>query len=394
MSRSSNWPPGPSLEALPEDAKLRLEEAYVVPLSEDRVQVRGATQTTVMHGLVVREVFPHLLPLLDGDRTKGEIVASLGCRFDEKRITKVLDALARRRLLKPVEALPKELPADSTVRYGTIARYFGRTGSRYAALTRFRTSHVVLFGSGAVAYAAASSLIAFGFGRITWVGGGMLSAVDSQQSHRLAPTDAGRPAATVFEAKAPLDLLGVSFTAVDVEPANASDWRHLLEDVDFALAVVSGPALFSPTVQEFNKAALDADVAWTNVAIVGGETIHLGPAVLPGQTACYKCFELRFKSKLESLDAYGAFEDYINAINPPTKDFGCLPPVIEMAANMAALEVVRLADPDGTPTSGGQLITFDTRSFESAAHPVLKIPRCPACGSANERPSPRVWSQQ
>lgn len=197
MSRSSNWPPGPSLEALPEDAKLRLEEAYVVPLSEDRVQVRGATQTTVMHGLVVREVFPHLLPLLDGDRTKGEIVASLGCRFDEKRITKVLDALARRRLLKPVEALPKELPADSTAHYGTIARYFGRTGSRYAALTRFRASHVVLFGSGAVAYAAASSLIAFGFGRITWVGGGMLSAADSQQSHRLAPTDAGRPAATV-----------------------------------------------------------------------------------------------------------------------------------------------------------------------------------------------------
>lgn len=74
------------LTALPEDAKLKLEEAYVVPLADDRVHVRGATRTTGMQGVVVREIFPHLLPLLDGDRTKSEIVEELGDRFDSERI--------------------------------------------------------------------------------------------------------------------------------------------------------------------------------------------------------------------------------------------------------------------------------------------------------------------
>ena len=382
-----------ALTALPEDAKLKLEEAYVVPLADDRVHVRGATRTTAMHGVVVREIFPHLLPLLDGERTKGEIIKALGNQFDSERVVKVLDALTKRDMLRAVEAVPDGLLPENAAHFETIARYFGRNGSRYAALAAMRDSHVLLLGGGAVAFAAASALASFAFGRITWVGGGTIAAVDAQQCRHLGPSHVDEGAASALRSLLPLDALGVSLHAIESDPMDVAGWRALLEDVDLALAVLDRPVLFSPRMEDFNRAAVVAGVPWVSVAIVGGEVVHLGPAVLPGQTACYKCFELRFKSNLECLDAHGAFEDYINSVNPPAKDFGCLPPVVQMAASMVTLEVVRMADPRGAPTVGGRLLTLDSRTFEAASHPVLKIPRCPACGAANDRPSPRVWVQ-
>jgi hypothetical protein len=37
-------------------------------------------------------------------------------------------------------------------------------------------------------------------------------------------------------------------------------------------------------------------------------------------------------------------------------------------------------------------MTFRSDTFETAFHPVLKIPRCPACSQTRRRPQERIWS--
>jgi bacteriocin biosynthesis cyclodehydratase domain-containing protein len=146
--------------------------------------------------------------------------------------------------------------------------------------------------------------------------------------------------------------------------------------------VTDAPVVSLSWVEEFNKAALAAQIPWTSGALLQRSTVHIGPSVIPSQTACWKCFEFRFKSNLGSVTRYEEFQAYVEEMNSYL-DHGNLPVITEFTGALVAFEALRTA---------GTLLTIDLWDMSMDTHAVLKLPRCPHCSSVSSVPQERVWS--
>jgi len=371
--------------------RLALVEHYRVPLDNGRLLIRNCSQSAILRGRLVRDILPRLLPLVDGVRTIDEIAAQLDGLLTLPQLRQVLEFLERKGLLKEVEEIPEQLSAGDLAAYESLSRFLGREGSRYGTLTALKKANVALVGAGPVVPALTAALSHLGVRRITAVAPEELGGLEVQQSRYYGIADAGRSRSGVLRER----ILGagpeVQFNLTDTLPQDVADWEEVMRDTTMLVVLLQGPVLFHPWLEKLNAAALSLKVPWTSVALLDGNGVHIGPTIRPGVTACYKCFEQRFKSNLVCIDAENAFESYIRD-HMTRMDFGFLPPVADIVAGFAAIEVVRTLSPDTVALTSGRLMVFNIDDFSSTYHPVLKLPRCPACSPVRDQPRTRVWS--
>jgi len=117
-----------------------------------------------------------------------------------------------------------------------------------------------------------------------------------------------------------------------------------------------------------------------------GARYEVGPSVLPRETACFRCLELRRASNFPN---YGSFVGARRALALESLSPGSLN--ITLGYEVLALEVVKLLTGFGRAATHGSLFTFDLITLEAKAHPVLKVPRCPACGPTTDRAPVTIW---
>jgi thiazole/oxazole-forming peptide maturase SagC family component len=184
---------------------------------------------------------------------------------------------------------------------------------------------------------------------------------------------------------------GPQINQIEMSSDEIEDWDEAIRDMSMIVILKQGPILFYPWLEKLNAAALSAGIPWTSVALLDGDTVHLGPTIRPNVTACYKCFELRLKSNLAFLNVNESFESYVRD-SPEIVDFGLLPPVAGIMAGFVALEVIRTLNPDDVAQTSGKLMVFNTADFSTSYHPVLKMPRCTACSPTRNQPRQRIWS--
>jgi len=96
-----------------------------------------------------------------------------------------------------------------------------------------------------------------------------------------------------------------------------------------------------PNVDEaVNEAAIRKDRKWMKCGIVGTEG-YIGPTILPHETACNKCYELRLQGNIQHYEEYLAFQNYLRE-HSDRKPFGFLFPFINMVAALAAWEAIKV----------------------------------------------------
>jgi ribosomal protein S12 methylthiotransferase accessory factor len=160
--------------------------------------------------------------------------------------------------------------------------------------------------------------------------------------------------------------------------------------MDFALACLDGP---SPLVLEaVNAAALETGTAWVAAQVVGGTGL-LGPTVLPRQSACYTCYQLRRDANLDANDLEGvaAFEARLRQL--PSVRTGLVGPRPLAAAlgGLLALEAVRLLSGLGLPQTVGRVLRVDFLGPQPSMHRLLRFPRCPSCGTGQRAVLTQSW---
>lgn len=169
--------------------------------------------------------------------------------------------------------------------------------------------------------------------------------------------------------------------------AGRSGTKPLADLLGEATTAVLAEDRFNPTsYEEFNLAALESKTTWTSFRLNGFD-ICIGPTVIPGETACYTCFDLRLKSNMSDYEEYLLLESHLKEDDLHS---GAL--MINPGMDLAALEVAKILTGFVAPTTIGQLFTLNLLTLASRSHPVLKIPRCPSCGASHQRrPQPRLW---
>jgi oxazoline/thiazoline synthase len=163
------------------------------------------------------------------------------------------------------------------------------------------------------------------------------------------------------------------------------------------LAVITHDADAEEALSVFNANAVRARLPWLLVQ-AGGFRVRLGPLFLPPETACFVCYARRLDGNMAAYEHHTLFTDALRrpeARLPPRDDVA--PGVAILAGELAAAEAVRFLA-SGTsglaPVLYGAFADYALTGHTASVHPVLKVPRCAACGTkAAGYPTLRAWME-
>ena len=162
-----------------------------------------------------------------------------------------------------------------------------------------------------------------------------------------------------------------------------------LEDAQTAadVAVLCDDGFNADRYRRLNRLCLDREITWTSFRDLGTR-FEVGPTVIPFETGCWRCYELR---RVSNDDAYELWAETATALSAQGRSLGALPSA--PGPSLLAVEILKLLTGFSRPITRGTLFSFDLLRFEARLHPVLKIPRCAACGAAARgRPPWRIWN--
>jgi molybdopterin-synthase adenylyltransferase len=379
------------------DERLKIPDRFtLIPAGPGEYRLHSLTFSLALRGSS-SDLLSHLLPLVDGVRTVADLVGELES-FGENSVYDTLEYLMTVGALERASASSED--GDQLRRYQPQIAFFShfiplaqssgsvelgvpKSGLEYQE--RIRCSHVAIFGVGRVGSQLIRSLALAGVGKIT--------AVDSESVGEMdLNSDAWftRDQKRINRAEATLRLVEAANPSVKIkavqEPLAVGQLQELLAESDFAVLCRDH---FNPAEYEtFNLAALAVKKSWTSARLAGFE-FQIGPTVIPFETCCYQCFDLRRKSNLPDFAEYMLVEDFLRENRLRSEALAFTP-----GTALVALEVLKGITWFMAPATYSHVYTLNLLTMESKLNPVLKIPRCPACGrSAQPRPTIHAWQQ-
>lgn len=302
---------------------------YALVADGDRLLLEFAGTVVAMEGAALKRLVPALLPLLDGSRTYEQIVADLGPAA-EPAIAKALALLASHGALTDGPSLAQEPhPFRRSAEALAAARRDGPSPA--AVLARLRSSCVAVAGDAALAEDVARSLLAAGVGAVRSV------AWDS------------------------VALDGVC---------------------DMAVAVAAAGEL--PALRAWSRNRIEDGVCWLALPPFDGRLAPVGPLVVPGETACFECYELRRAANSDCRDELRSVE--CGAV--PARSAA---PVDALVAATAAIVVLRRLAGLDLVTPGAFYALELSMPLSLTLHRILRVPRCPACSPTATAAAPLPW---
>jgi bacteriocin biosynthesis cyclodehydratase domain-containing protein len=294
---------------------------YRVVGDGDRLLLEYAQSLVVLDGNAVRTLLPALLPLLDGTRSVDDLAARLG-----PAARPAIEAAIELLVARGVVIDGPDAPSDIRTPARRAAAAYGLSPT--VASERLRHSAVGIVGSGEV--------------RLEIVR--LLAAAGIRNLRRLGWRGRGRA----------------------------------------DLAVVAPAADELDRLHDWNCAALDRGSAYLLISPWDGRTARVGPLVLPHQTCCYDCLQLRLGASSGYAAEFAEVAATPLAVAPD-------PSVAAITAALAAQLTVRWLI-GGDAAVPGSLSTVETRpALRIDVHTVLRVPRCPSCSVAERSVPPLPW---
>ena len=338
--------------ALAEYAGLRLPERprlipwlVAVPLGDARLQLRSAESAHTITSPLLIQIFLAIRSALDGRHTVDEIVSLAGADVLPTTVVFLLKLLHGKGLLQPglgTGALDQQAQARWRDQLRFLDHFVEDASNAHVALTG---SRVGLIGSVTLREAISSSLRDIGIGH--------LRDLDDLQMR-------------------------------EAESCVADDLRGL--DLVVACENSRSFSLF----EAVNRACLASRTRWLCVSM-SGKTARLGPTIVPHQTACYTCLDIRLRTHQLDAAEYAAFLKHIDAPDGAV-DEGSVAPFRSAIAAQAALEAMRLLTGFSPPVTVGRFYEFTALSPAATVHDVLRLPRCPSC--SRRKTLAQAWDRE
>ncbi len=166
--------------------------------------------------------------------------------------------------------------------------------------------------------------------------------------------------------------------------------REALTLVDLVVGCAADPVDRLVQFPLINRICVELEKPWLALAL-DGDVIQLGPLFVPGETACFRCMELREESRLPHPAEFIHFREHIGKVWKPILN-ETPSPLRDTAANLAAMELLRIGTRSSFPSTYQTLIEIDTRSFQTAHHVLLRVPFCDCCGVQEQMPFRKHWN--
>jgi bacteriocin biosynthesis cyclodehydratase domain-containing protein len=339
---------------------------------EERLHIVSERRTLTLTGYAFREFCERVVPLLDGSRTTGEVQALTADVFEEGDLADVLDLLAAQGVL--VEA-PGDGPAVE--RRTPQRNLFADLAPGEPLQPRLTAATVAVLGLGGAGPATALSLAAAGIGRVRCVDPLPVRPSDVYFSPFLGLEAVGtgraaRVAAAVRQAAPETEVV-----AWDAALDDEDDIRRAVAGADVVVACLdAGQANLAFKV---NRVCFADRRRWISCALSGAEVV-VGPAVHPGESACYLCYRMRAVACAANPETAFAHE---RELDHRHRDDGDRRENLVFSAGIAAgllgTEVVKELSGLAAPSLVGRLLTVRLTDLAVERHAVLRKPGCPVC---------------
>lgn len=367
---------------LPEYPCVR-RQFHLIKMGEDRVQVRGPLRTVVLNGQGKASQLINLLTLLDGQHTLTDI-ATLQDDYGQAEVSKLVAHLQNVGLL---EADHEELSTQyehQRVLWSQLR--FGETGTTLQK--RLESARVMLIGIGAIGSATAVSLLAAGIQCLHIADWQTITPVDLGWVYQSG--DIGRQRTTVA-----MERWQEMYDSADLHSHtqkldSPQSYQDLLTRVEVDLVLLCQNTFQPKWAEWLNEASLATHTRWVP-AWLEGPIGYVGPAVVPHQTACFQCYQIRRHEAVDNLEELIAFENYVSEQEEPQVKYGLIPALAGTIANLLAWEALKILTNNLYATTYSQLLEFDFRTIETTAHKVWKYPHCLSCGRPNRFPAIQAW---
>ncbi len=365
---------------------------YILPEFEGHVVFHSKLSTLRLRASAAGQIVELVLPLLDGSRSRAEVIAQLSTSIAPERAAALLAQLEKHSFLKITEAAPATVAPDMIPRLESMRRYLASDDdSGWDAVAELRAAHVAIVNLGAMSGALLLNLVHAGVGSITLLGGDTVSELDISRVQFLRGTDVGRPWGEVVAEAVPFGKFNTRFHHVAEIPVRPDEWEAALGGVTMVAAVVDGPTYFQRSIAGLNQTALKSKTPWIMVGNVQHVGLAVGPTFVPGATPCLVCFEARLKSNMQNLQIVELLEKF-SGDGGKHVEFGEIAPGVDIAANLACLEIIDTLVSGRLAKTSGKLLTLDLESHAFSLHNVLRLPRCPACRPMAKSVTTRIWA--
>ncbi len=166
----------------------------------------------------------------------------------------------------------------------------------------------------------------------------------------------------------------ISICDLDPEPLKAAlrtQQVSLTERADLRIVITDD--YMSENLERFNRSALERGTPWMPVKPVGSR-VWIGPAILPGETACWSCLTTRLRQNrpvAEFAVMHGGEPAPLQTPEPTVN-----PAVIETTYRI-------VADAIANRNTIDRLVVFDPAGSSIELHAVVRLPHCPDCGRSD-----------
>jgi molybdopterin-synthase adenylyltransferase len=176
-----------------------------------------------------------------------------------------------------------------------------------------------------------------------------------------------------IQASAPQVRVSCNEQALESE----DDIRTAIAGAGFVVCCLD--AAQSNLAYKLNRVCLADGVRWISCSLDGAE-VTVGPAVHPGQSACYLCYRMRLVACAGNPEDAFAYEKYLDRRR--RDDGGRRENLVfgaGLAANVLGVEVLKELTGLAEPSLVGRVLTVGLADLSVQKHAVLRKPWCPAC---------------
>lgn len=340
----------------------------VVPLGEESFLFRSSTLAVKVEGSMAAFLSRRVLPLLDRPCLLDDIELQLKDVAPEN-LKESLDSLVNARVL--------ERSADpmSDGRNRPLAAFVENLGVKPSdAAKRLQGARVAIFGLEAHGGHLALELARLGVGAFI-----LGDAFPVQESDALLMPAAGYRLGALRQ-NAVADAIGAVAPSVSVTLAGELSRDSLREIAETASLLVGCFDRGYETAHHWINRAAIATGTPALFAEIRTHVATVGPCVIPGQSACYMCYRMRRVACEDNYDEAMAYERYLNERKQPCLSSRATAPFLSAhLASLLTAETLKMVAVGLPGTLVSRILDFDSLTFESRFHSILRQPECSAC---------------
>jgi bacteriocin biosynthesis cyclodehydratase domain-containing protein len=309
-----------------------------------------------------------LRALARGAASPAELAADAGA--PRAAIEDKLAALLRAGVAIEESADAAGLAGEDRERFARQLPYLAETGDAIAAQRRLRESKVVVLGCGGLGTWALAALASAGIGRVVLVDHDTVELSNLNRQVLYTAGDLGarkveRAAAWVRRFDPAIDV-----EAVARRVEGTDDLAPLLEGAGALVHAADSPPY--ELERWVNAACIAARVPFVTAGQMP-PLLRVGPAYIPGRTACFACHERALRRASPLYDQVVAMRRRGHG------EATTLGPASGVVGTLLALELMHLLSGARTPSTAGRALLVDMRTLDARWEPVERDPGCPAC---------------